>query len=37
MFKFLKEKLKQGIKNISTKIEEEGVSEETTVEKPTEE
>jgi len=36
MFKFLKEKLKQGIKNISTKIEEEGVSEETEVETPVE-
>lgn len=34
MFKFLKEKLKKGIKNISTKIEEEGTSEETIVEKP---
>jgi fused signal recognition particle receptor len=34
MFKFLKEKLKKGIKNISNKIEEEG--EETVVEKPEE-
>jgi len=37
MFKFLKEKLKQGIKNISSKIEEEGATEETEVEKPVEE
>jgi len=36
MFKFLKEKLKQGIKNISTKIEEEGATEETEVETPVE-
>ncbi len=36
MFKFLKEKLKLGIKNISNKIEEEGVTEETVVEKPVE-
>ncbi len=37
MFKFLKEKLKQGIKSISNKIEEEGVSEEAIVEKKAEE
>jgi len=37
MFKFLKEKLKKGIKNISSKIEEEGTTEETIVEKPIEE
>ncbi len=37
MFKFLKEKLKKGIKNISSKIEEEGAEEETVVEKPVEE
>lgn len=34
MFKFLKEKLKQGIKNISNKIEEEGSTEESVVEQP---
>jgi len=37
MFKFLKEKLKNGIKNISAKIEEEGSNEEIEVEKPVEE
>jgi len=37
MFKFLKEKLKNSIKNISSKIEEEGKSEEIIVEKPAEE
>ncbi len=36
MFKFLKEKLKKGIKNLSAKIEEEGTIEETIVEKPVE-
>ena len=34
MFKFLKEKLKKGIKDISNKIEEEGATEETEVETP---
>jgi hypothetical protein len=37
MFKFLKEKLKQGIKNFSSKVEEEGATEEEIIEKPIEE
>ena len=37
MFKFLKEKLKKGIKNISNQIEEEGTTEETVIERPIEE
>ncbi len=37
MFKFLKEKLKKSIKAVSSKIEEEGTTEEIEVEKPVEE
>ena len=36
MFKFLKEKLKKSIKDISSKIDEEGVTEETEQEVPVE-